>query len=69
MLLKIEKFERFARQHGFQSGGSLLRDLGCGEHAYSRYRKGGKVNSDVVMELYCRYGDEVLDAIDFEDNV
>ena len=67
MLLKIAKFEELAKRKGYRNGYELSRDIGCGKLAYNLLKQGHRIGSDIVAELYNRFGGEVmLDVIDFE---
>ena len=69
MRLKIDNFERLAKERGFRSGYDLAVDIGFGRNAYHYIRKGGKVGSDIVAEIFNRFGEEVtFDVIDFEED-
>ena len=69
MRLKIDKFEKLAKERGFRSGYDLAVDIGLSRNTYQYIRKGGKISSDMVTEIFNRFGDEVtFDVIDFEDN-
>ena len=69
MRLKIDKFEKLARERGFRSGYDLAVDIGLSRNTYHYIRKGGKISSDMVTEIFNRFGDEVtFNVIDFEDN-
>ena len=69
MRLKIDKFEKLAKERGFRSGYDLAVDIGLSRNTYHYIRKGGKISSDMVNEIFNRFGDEVtFDVIDFEDN-
>ena len=69
MRLKIDNFERLAKERGFRSGYDLAVDIGFGRNAYHYIRKGGKVGSDMVAEIFNRFGEEVtFDVIDFEED-
>lgn len=67
MKLKIQAFERFARQRGYRSGAELLEDMGSSARAYKLFRSGVGIGADLVAELYNRFGeDAVFGFIDFE---
>ena len=69
MRLKIDNFERLAKERGFRSGYDLAVDIGFGRNAYHYIKKGGKVGSDMVAEIFNRFGEEVtFDVIDFEED-
>lgn len=69
MRLKIDNFERLAKERGFRSGYDLAVDIGFGRNAYHYIRKGGKVGSDMVAEIFNRFGEEVtFDVIDFKED-
>ena len=69
MRLKIDNFERLAKERGFRNGYDLAVDIGFGRNAYHYIRKGGKVGSDMVAEIFNRFGEEVtFDVIDFEED-
>ena len=69
MRLKIDNFERLAKERGFRSGYDLAVDIGFGRNAYHYIRKGGKVGSDIVAEIFNHFGEEVtFDVIDFEED-
>ena len=67
MKLKISTFENFARKHGYENGGALLTAMGSSESAYALFRHGGKIGSDLVAELYNRFGEDVFSFIEFEE--
>ena len=67
MKLKIDKFERLAKDKGYRNGYELSLEIGCGELTYGLLKQGHRVGSDIVAELYNRFGSEaMLDVIDFE---
>lgn len=67
MKLKIQVFERFARQRGYRNGTELLEDMGSSARAYKLFKAGVRIGSDLVAELYNRFGeDAVFRFIDFE---
>ena len=69
MRLKINEFENFAKSIGYYDGYELSLSLGCGELTYDFLRQGGRVGSDIVAEIYNRFGAEVMEElIDFEDD-
>ena len=67
MKLRIGKFNDFAINRGYKSGVRLIEDMGCSRGAYGYMKYSGNVSSDLVAELYNRYGDEVFNFIDFGD--
>lgn len=68
MKLKIEKFEKFAKCHGYQDGTELIEDFGCRKSTYNYFKRGGKIGSDLVVEIYNRFGaDTAFQIIDFEE--
>ena len=67
MKLKIGKFNDFAKNRGYRSGASLIEDMGCSKGTYGYMKYGGNVSSDLVAELYNRFGDVVFPFIDFGD--
>lgn len=67
MKLKIQAFEHFARQRGYSGGTELLEDMGSSARAYKLFKAGVRIGSDLVAELYNRFGeDAVFRFIDFE---
>ncbi|MBR1676598.1 MAG: hypothetical protein IJ706_04730 [Clostridia bacterium] len=68
MLLKIKEFESFAESRGYKNGEELLEDMGSSTEAYEIFRQGGRIGSDLVAELYNRFGEEnTFQFIDFEE--
>ena len=69
MLLKIDKFEKFAKERGFRNGYELSLEIGCGESTYELLKQGHRIGCDIVVELYNRFGADVtFDVIDFEED-
>lgn len=69
MLLKIDEFEKLAKSRGYRNGYKLSRELGCGKSTYNLLKQGCRIGSDIVTELYNRFGDEVVfKVIDFEED-
>lgn len=68
MKLKINVFENFARKHGYENGTELLNAMGSSGRAYKHFRHGGSIGSDLVAELYNRFGEEAFSFIDFGDD-
>ena len=69
MKIRIDKFERLAKERGFRSGYDLAVDIGFGRNAYHYIKKGGKVSSDMVTEIFNRFGEDVaFDGVDFEED-
>lgn len=69
MILKQEKFNKFAQEHGYTSAKRLMNDLGCSDREYKAIRSSGYISCDWVSELYNRYGEEVItDLLIFEDD-
>lgn len=67
MKLRVGNFEELAKEKGYRSGYELSRDLGCGNQAYKLLKRGNRIGSDIVAELYNRFGAEAtLRVIDFE---
>ena len=66
MKLKIRKFESFARQHGYSSGGTLIRRLGGKKRTYSCLKRGLGVGYELVRSMYNMFGaGMVFEVIDF----
>lgn len=69
MKLIIDKFEDFANKQGYKSGLQVLKEFECSRDAYEFFKQGGRIGSDLVAEMYNRFGaDVVLDFIDFEED-
>lgn len=68
MHLKINKFEKFAKSNGYKNGYALIKALGCRASAYTRLKEGGRINPDLVAEIYNRFGDEAMfEVINFKE--
>ena len=68
MLLKIDRFEELAKKKGYRNGYELASQIGCNELTYDILKKGNCIGSDIVAELYNRFGGEItLKVIDFEE--
>ena len=69
MLLKIDKFEELAKSRGYRDGYELSRDLGCGKRTYGLLKSGHRIGSDIVAEIFNRFGDDItFEIIDFEED-
>ena len=67
MILKIQEFEKFANRRG-KTGREIIEEMGCSESAYEFFIRGGRIGSDLVAELYNRFGEEaIFKFIDFEE--
>ena len=60
MRLKIKEFERFARERGYWNGVELMEDLGSNARSYYRLVNGERIYSDLVAEIYNRFGDDAV---------
>ena len=68
MLLKIDKFEELAKSRGYRDGYELSRDLGCDKRTYGLLKSGHRIGSDIVAEIFNRFGDDItFEIIDFEE--
>lgn len=68
MVLKIREFERFAKNRGYKNGEALIEDMGSSADAYKLFRQGESIGSDLVAELFNRFGEEIFCSIDFEED-
>ena len=69
MRLKIDKFEKLAKERGFRNGYDLAADIGIGRNTYHYIKNGGSISSDMVTEIYNRFGDDVtFEVFDFDDD-
>jgi hypothetical protein len=60
MRLKLDKFNKFAQDHGYISAKQLMNELGCSDMEYKSIRSYGYIGCDWVCELYNRFGEDVL---------
>lgn len=68
MILKIQEFEEFAKRRG-KTGREIIEEMGSSESAYRFFKRGGRIGSDLVAELYNRFGEEaIFKFIDFEED-
>ena len=56
MKLKIEEFELFAKEHGYSSGGILIKSLGGRKRTYSCLRRGLDIGYELAREIYNAFG-------------
>lgn len=69
MKLDIDRFEQLAKERGFRSGYDLAADIGIGRNTYHYIKQTGEISSDVVTEIYNRFGDDVMfEVFDFDDD-
>ena len=69
MRLKIDEFEKLAKERGFRNGYDLAADIGIGRNTYHYIKNGGSISSDMVTEIYNRFGDDVtFEVFDFDDD-
>lgn len=69
MILRQDKFNKFAEEHGYTSPRRMMNDLGCSDREYRTIRATGYISCDWVSELYNRFGDEVItDLVVFEED-
>lgn len=69
MILRQDKFNKFAEEHGYTSPRRMMNDLGCSDREYRTIRATGYISCDWVSELYNRFGEEVItELLVFEED-
>lgn len=68
MNLKINEFEKVAKDRGYESGIGLWVELGGGDLAYALVKQGMRIGHEIVKNIYNEFGEEqTLKLVVFDD--
>ncbi len=65
MKLKIDEFETYAIEQGYESGTELFETLGFTADDYNDYKEGKHIAREMLMHLYKEIGVDAVDFIEF----
>ena len=65
MQLKINEFETYAIEQGYESGTELFESLGYTAEDYEEYKAGQHITREMLMRLYMDIGVDAVDFVDF----